>query len=161
MISLKSIKYSKLASHETHCYQASLCWRGVKIGTVSNDGQGGCDLLHIHDLKRLFEAREYIGTLPERVSTINGEEFRFCADLESVCAGLVNDHLAEKELKRLLKNRVVLVRHDGVYQSRVIKNPAILGATIKMHSEGEPSTTVILNTIDFETALMLYKGAQS
>ena len=42
-ISLKNIKYAAFASHETHCFEATVCLDGDRACKVENDGQGGSD----------------------------------------------------------------------------------------------------------------------
>ena len=42
-ISLKNIKYAAFASHETHCFEATVCLDGDRACKVENDGKGGSD----------------------------------------------------------------------------------------------------------------------
>jgi len=42
-IEIKNIKFIASMTRETHCFSASLYQDGVKIGTVKNDGHGGCN----------------------------------------------------------------------------------------------------------------------
>lgn len=40
-ITLKNIKHSEFASHETHCFEATVYIDGKRAFGVENDGQGG------------------------------------------------------------------------------------------------------------------------
>jgi hypothetical protein len=42
-ISLKNIKHAAFASHETHCFEATVCLDGDRVCKVENDGKGGSD----------------------------------------------------------------------------------------------------------------------
>ena len=42
-ISLKNIKRAAFASHETHCFEATVCLDGDRACKVENDGKGGSD----------------------------------------------------------------------------------------------------------------------
>ena len=42
-ISLKNIKHAAFASHETHCFEATVCLDGDRACKVENDGKGGSD----------------------------------------------------------------------------------------------------------------------
>ena len=46
---LAALKVSDFASEETLCFQATILLDGKKVGTVSNDGHGGCDRLFFSD----------------------------------------------------------------------------------------------------------------
>ena len=42
-IELKNFKHSEFASHETHCYEATIWIDGKRSFLAQNDGQGGSD----------------------------------------------------------------------------------------------------------------------
>ena len=42
-ITLRNIKHAAFASHETHCFEATVCLDGDRACKVENDGQGGSD----------------------------------------------------------------------------------------------------------------------
>ena len=46
---LAALKVSDFASEETLCFQANITLDGKKVGTASNDGRGGCDLIRFSD----------------------------------------------------------------------------------------------------------------
>ena len=43
VLELKAIKHAEFASHETHCYEATVYFNKKTIGWVNNDGFGGSD----------------------------------------------------------------------------------------------------------------------
>lgn len=64
-IQLKNVKYAAFASEETHCYEASVYFDNKKVGTVSNDGHGGCDYQYPSDKDGWAEMEKYIDSLNE------------------------------------------------------------------------------------------------
>ena len=46
VITLDKIRHFAPMSEETHCFTATLLVNGKRVGTVSNEGHGGCDLVH-------------------------------------------------------------------------------------------------------------------
>ena len=63
-ITLKNIKHSEFASHETHCFEASIYIDGKRRATVSNCGQGGCNDEHWDDRTVMDAVYDYVKTLP-------------------------------------------------------------------------------------------------
>ena len=61
-IELRNIKYADWASEETNCYRALVYIDGVKVGETSNDGHGGADMVHPHEVAERIDA--YAATLP-------------------------------------------------------------------------------------------------
>lgn len=110
-IELKNIKHSAFASQETHCYEASLYIDGKKIGTVSNDGHGGCDNFW-GDNKKFAEAEAW---LKEHGETREFHGTTLHEDLEMRCCDLVNQWLKDREIKKMLK-RITYIKGDAVYQ---------------------------------------------
>lgn len=64
-IQLKNVKYAAFASEETHCYDASVYFDGKKVGTVKNDGHGGCDYQYPSDQEGWDAMIDYIDSLNE------------------------------------------------------------------------------------------------
>lgn len=60
-VTLKSLKVHDDMSEETTCFSASLYFDGKRVGTVRNDGRGGC---HMYDVphKKLRELEEWART---------------------------------------------------------------------------------------------------
>ena len=156
MITLKGIKHSRFASQETHCYQASIFFDGKRAGTVANSGHGGCDDHQISDKNVWNSMIDYVNSLPEEDTSIEG--FRMKPDLETICGRLVNEFLARKDLKRLLKCRVVVRKPGGqLIQTQTNISPVVLKKWGEQFM-AEDAGNVVLNTLDFETALKLFMG---
>lgn len=130
-IELKNIKHSEFASFETHCYQATLYIDGKRTATVANDGHGGCDLCEPISIKggsildrdpeaiaRLRAADEYLKKHGNHSTYGDGEILH--ENMEMRCCTLVNEWLAMKEVKKILKRVSYLKMNDdgklGLYQ---------------------------------------------
>lgn len=151
-IELKSIEYSAFASHETNCYAANLYVDGRKIGTVGNDGQGGCD--HFHGDRAAFAAADAWcrANLP-KWQGIGGEPLD--ADLELHCGALLENWLAAREMKRTLRGCVLFTdAGDGkLYQ---VRHRGEIERTLAAVATRHPGAT-ILNGLPFAAALTLYR----
>jgi len=109
-ITLKNVKHAEFASEETHCYSASLYFDGKRIGTVSNQGHGGCDDERREDKPRWLEMLDYVKTLPKNNWALQGTPLEIEQCLEGVCCDLVNHFLARRDFKReASKNAVVIM----------------------------------------------------
>jgi len=113
-ITLKGIKHAAFASEETHCFQATVYFDNKKVGTVSNEGRGGCDYEYPTDNNGWDKMESYIDTLPPimtdyRLPNADGEPFTYKESLEGICCDLLNDWLIEKDVKRTLKNSLAFV----------------------------------------------------
>jgi len=116
-IQLKNIKHSEFASHETHCFQATIYIDGKKVGTVENDGQGGCDNVHPHAVAELIN--EWAKTLPPKVCNfIDPKTNESCVmpqDCEIICNDLLNQYLTQRSLKRLCAKKVLFRKPNETY----------------------------------------------
>ena len=99
-IELKNIKYSDFASQETYCYEASLYVDGKKVGTVSNDGHGGCDYFY-GDRKVERQVNEWLAENGNPLQMTDSEMLP--EDLEMRCHDLVAKWLTEREVKKILR----------------------------------------------------------
>ena len=45
-ISIRGLKHSEFASHETHCFQSSICSKKRRVCIAENDGRGGATDFH-------------------------------------------------------------------------------------------------------------------
>ena len=154
-IELKAIQYAAFSSEETSCYSANLYIDGRKIGTVDNDGRGGCDRFH-GDYTAFAAADAWCkANLPRW----HHEETSFETDLEMRCAQLLEDWLAARDLKTALRTKVVLRDPaDGCLYE--LKHRKRVEATIAGVLRQHPGA-VILNTLPFAEALTLYRAATS
>lgn len=153
-IELKNVKYSDFASHETHCFEASVYIDGKRAGIVSNDGQGGSNN---YDSRALVEAlKEHAKTLPK----VRYEGHEFEQDADTLIGNLLMDHLYAKDLKRALSTRVLFVNKDGILKetkafkkedlANLLRSPTL---TTRLESDK------ILNVMPFDVALSTYRSA--
>jgi hypothetical protein len=121
-IELKNIKHTAWMSEETHCYQATLYVDGVKWGTVSNQGQGGCDDFH-SETKSDADFAELNSRIKETYEPYEYEGTTLKQNLETVCGDLVNQWLRDKDFNRAMKAKVLFTKPDvrGVWQLAVKK----------------------------------------
>ena len=157
---LKNVKHAEFASKETPCYQATLYIDGKRTAQVSNDGQGGCDMVHpvepiTENRQRLQAAEEHLAGLPPIVADFkndDGSPFSYAQSLETECGRLLDEWLLKRDIKKALK-RIVYV-HTGttkpVYQLVAKHKPT--PANLARVAESRPEWTV-LNTLPFNDLL--------
>tara|TARA_R100001530_G_scaffold3596_2_gene5257 strand:+ start:113 stop:658 length:546 start_codon:yes stop_codon:yes gene_type:complete len=118
---LKSIKHSEFASHETHCYQATLYLNGKKFCHVNNDGFGGCDYQGViapftqDDVERCNEwiANNHTWTLFTEGAVKLGDKpyievppytkDALKPNIETVCNELLTEWLIQRDIKKSLR----------------------------------------------------------
>jgi hypothetical protein len=128
IITLANIKYAAFASEETSCYSATVLKDGKPIGTASNDGHGGCD--YFYPIGVAFNAFDHQTLNAEiRASYPDVTFYEFTSPLETICGRLLAAHLAEKDLKKQLKTKILAVRPDGRVVAWSIKQRGKLPAT--------------------------------
>jgi len=137
-IQLKNVKHADFASQETHCYSASVWVDGKRIGTVENDGRGGSDL---------FEGDQAAYKLADDYCKTKGEWH----NLEGECCDLVNRWLMARDLKRMLKKRILFAKEGRIFEIGT-KPTALALAQFKARRAG----VVPLNEMEFEAALDLF-----
>lgn len=156
-LELKNVKHAEFASQETNCYEASLYADGKRIAVVSNEGHGGPDMVDAINIDALAKAEAWIVTLPEIVSEFiedDGTPWTYAPTLETVCGDLLATHLVSKDLKRLLKSRVLFLIGGEL---RELKKKATAPLLEKI-AQDKPEWSV-LNTMPFDQALAIYKEA--
>lgn len=99
---LTAVKICDFASQETLCFQANITLDGKKVGSVSNDGHGGCDLFSFTDkaARALFD--EEAAKLPEDTDWNGNPRKRDAEDF-------VQWLLAEAEMRKLAKKYLVFL----------------------------------------------------
>lgn len=155
-IELRNVKHAKFASEETECFEATVVLDGVVAGKVSNDGHGGSDMFHPYALQERLDA--YGKTLPEKTITSmtndDGTPYTYAQDAESLVGDVLADWLTRRDLKRLMRTRVLFVRTDGkLYEAKVAK-PAHARAIA--HYKAKPDVAKVLNALPEDEALALY-----
>lgn len=122
-IELKNIKHTAWASQETHCYQATLYVDGVKWGTVSNQGHGGCDLFDGAEGYDWDDLAELNQRIKETYEPYEYEGYTLKKNLEMVCGDLVNQWLRDRDFNKAMKAKVLFTKPNvqGVWQLAVKK----------------------------------------
>lgn len=153
-IELKNVKHAKFASQETECFEATVYIDGVKRGTVSNDGWGGCNAYHPNSLGQELEA--YAKTLPK---------YEYAGHMLSHSAdGLIDEAFVEvqvqKEVKKLVTKTVCFFDPDtneirGTKQLPADRVQACLDGKVKL--PWVKDNWVCLNRLPFNEACDLYR----
>jgi hypothetical protein len=77
--------------------------------------------------------------------------------MESAIAALLDRHLREKDLKKLLRDRLVFVRDGKLYTSNKARNKATLQLWLESPKTDETlGAEVVLNRLSFDEAFDLY-----
>jgi len=160
-ITLKGIKHAAFASEETHCFQATVYFDNKKVGTVSNEGRGGCDYEYPTDKKGWTEMVGYIKTLPPVVSDNpdladeDGTPFSMRQSLENICCDIVNDWLVVKSFKRDFSTKLMFTKTPEdreVYQyslkQRGYAKPVLVDHFTKLLAEKHPQAVILNNLND-------------
>ncbi len=165
VVTVRGLKVSKFASQETLCFEATVLIDGVVAGVASNQGTGGANFYRPHTLQTRLT--EIASTWPDVVveDFVVGpgktERFTYRPDADSVVDKAVQDLLAEKDLKRLLKSNVLLLDVDGdivaMKPSRPPAggiSPSFIPAAIRTHRK---EVVAALNALPFEEALRAFR----
>ena len=143
VIELKNIKHTAWMSEETHCYQATLYVDGVKWGTVSNQGHGGCDDFY-GETRSDGDLRWLNKQIAETYEPYTYEGNTLKKDLDMVCADLVNQWLRDKDFNRAMKSKVLFTKPDtqGVWQLG-FKKPKTLWMMLDVMKAQNPQYTYL------------------
>jgi len=161
-IELKNIKHAEFASEETHCFQASVYIDGKRVGTVENDGRGGCNFYHPPKIEEAINA--YAKTLPATKWKLNDQEIDLHQDADTLIGDLLTEHLHAKDLKRALSNRVLFVGKDGALrETKTMPKDRLAGLLTHPDLPAKLGSDIILNFMPFTLALQTYRtaGAQA
>ena len=155
-LELKNIKHTSWASEETHCYQASLYVDGKPVAIVSNDGHGGADRDYAHPKFKgeyratMAEVHDYFKSLPNTPSEWFADGLP--QKLEYWCADQVNDWLAARELRRMMRTQI-LFQKEGEEEAGVFGTKYYPPKTDGNFWRGRR----ILNDMPFDEALAIWK----
>jgi len=171
-IELKNFKHAEFASHETHCYEATVWVDGKRAFYASNDGRGGADFYEpLHSKRKdpkqarsefnavMKKIEAHCATLPKWSSKFAVED-NMDVDIEILIGDIINKMLTAKELKKSLKNKVLFVTEDGIYQTGYGQKKPADQNLIDMVREENPDA-IILNSLAFGEALEIYSGGQA
>jgi len=138
-ITLKNIKRSKFACHETVCFEASLYIDGKKAAIVSNDGNGGSNYYYFEDKKLAKAFDVYCKNLPPVTFKSNGKEYTLENDSDLVVSELLEKAELLKNQKKICKNNTVFkLKKDVEGAYRIIKVPfsaKIKESILNMHKD--------------------------
>jgi len=165
-LTVKNVKHSEFASHETYCFECSVYFDGIKVATAENDGRGGETFVHFDE--RATGAPAVIGAWekeqPKIVSDykINEDDEEFLSypfSLESAIDSLVGDFLAERYLKRKLKTKLFIADDEcskGEFYTWTLKKfgqLSIKDIANAVLSRNKFKNPVVLNLLPFDEAL--------
>jgi len=112
MLTIKNVKHSVFASHETNCFEATIYWNGKKAGYAENSGQGGCTGINWLDRGVEKEAQDWAKTQPDIVTDYclhdSDEIFTYKFELEGAVDQLLETYLFEKEMKSKLRAKILI-----------------------------------------------------
>jgi len=160
-ITLKNIKHSEFASHETHCFEASIYIDGKRRATVSNCGQGGCNDEHWDDRTVMDAVYDYVKTLPP--VDVEWGDGTMPQSFDTIIGELVNDWLVTKDIKRELRKGLVVFDSDCergsflVFNHQMFKtNPQGMFDSLKRLKRIEDDA-ICFNVLPIEVAVREWK----
>lgn len=113
-VSIKNLKFSEFASHETHCFEASVYIDGVRKGVASNDGHGGSNSYHPHTL--YDELNAIAKTLPPCDMTEFGIKEPLEQSPDILIGDLVDAEIMRKKVARMVATKTWFRKPGEKYQ---------------------------------------------
>lgn len=122
-VSLKNIKWSSWASHETHCVDATVCIDGKRICKYENDGRGGSNTYYPYSGQSEESFRQMLSDLRQvsaddikendpkcygQLSKYDNGQSDMLIDI--VVTDALNRHLMIKEMKASMKRKIHLLK---------------------------------------------------
>jgi hypothetical protein len=154
-ITLKKLHYAAFASQESPCFQADVYIDGRREGQVSNEGHGGAHRIHPNALEDRLNA--HAAALPRRLSDPScPDSVSYQPTGEDLLTDALDRALAERDLKRLLRTRLVFLREAKVYQTARMAPDALASAVADLATRGKLRAEALLNALPFNAALDLY-----
>ena len=181
-ISIRGLKHSEFASHETHCFQASIWLKKTRVCIAENDGRGGAtDFNRTQTIKKetwsefmpllvreanrimplLWEDEEWFTPKDEDPSDVVHGNSAWSSNLECVVAHLINEELSKKEMLRRMKNKLLTydTKDKRVYARKIKLDPKqhpLRAEKVKQSLNESSPNEIILNLIPEEEALQMY-----
>jgi hypothetical protein len=147
-IELKGFKFYESMSDDTNCYEAIVYVDGKKAFYANNHGTGGPDFYTPIDHALYNKAMAYVKSLPPH-SDKYGE---MAMDMELFIGDLIDEKLAEKEVKKLLK-KTVMVDGGNLYTLKAVYSEALKVQIMKKYP-----TAIVLNSLSFEDAVKVFRN---
>jgi len=162
-VELKNLKHSEFASHETNCFEATVWLNGKRAFYARNDGGGGADFYAPLDNQDRGEFNGLLNdlinhclTLPKWGSEFGGEDDMDVTP-EILIGNIIDEMLDTKKLKKSLKKKVLFINENGIYQTGYRGSRKVDQNLIDMVKDENPEA-IILNCLEFNEALSLYRG---
>ncbi len=164
-VSLRGYKSYENRNEGSFGFSADVAINGMKLGWVSDDGNGGSMVFSSRDLEQQLEA--IAATLPDSVATEqeaamgmreeDGSPMTMKMDAELLISQIADRIEALNALKKLLKNRVLLVRGaNKPLQTKTLTAPQLqkdLSDDAKAIRSKWPDARTILNLLPVPEAL--------
>ena len=122
-VSLKNIKWSSWASHETHCVDATVCIDGKRVCKYENDGRGGSNTYYPYSGQSEESFRQMLSDLRQVSADDIKENDPKCYGqlgkydngqsdmlIDIVVTDALNRHLMIKEMKASMKRKIHLLK---------------------------------------------------
>ena len=166
VIEMKAIKHSEFASEETHCYQAKIYLNGKAWIEVDNEGRGGADRQSPIDIKQAGRW-DKIKDINERLKVEHAPEIykyegergiethTMQIDLENWCGVQLEKFLTSRDLKRLMRTKLIFVKTDGTVHSSVTPDTAELQRANESFLKTYPKG-ILFNALPFEDAVKAF-----
>ena len=164
-LTVKSVKHSQFASHETLCFECSVYFDGKKVGIAENDGRGGETYISFNNRDVQKTVYDWAKTQPKIISEYtnsHGEIFSYDFTPENGVDDLVSEFLDLRDLKRNLKTKL-LIRHDeskkGQFSSlKLLPTDTVKSLSEAVIAENKFKNPVVLNLLPIEEALKVWRG---
>lgn len=161
-IKLKGLKIYTGMSQETVCFNATVLFDGLSIGTADNDGHGGeTRVLFEPGKKELFrQAESYAkGLLPICLGEHNGKPFLIDSNLIEVIDQLVSDEERNRKTKSSFKKvyrKKICDLREGRLWTVGYKSQAQYASYIAQIKKEHGPDIVILDDLEHDEAFELY-----
>ncbi len=155
VVTLAKVEYNERFSQETNCFSADVLVDGVPIGRVGNSGTGGGDDYFP------FSVCDRLDEIAKMMPLLYPEE-KWENNAELLVGVIFADWLANRDLKRALKKKVVFTTAEGkIFTATGFKGDELA----QLLAKGEavlkaefPKAVKILNLLPYEEALAAYKA---
>ncbi len=159
-IEIKNVQYSAFASHDSHCFEATVYVDGKRAFTASDQGMGGCIDFYAFNDGSPKETRELVDSINKELSTTFCKEFPdlpMC--LEIVIGELVNDFLVMKDLKKSLKKLCYLNEENKICELAAKHKPTEKNQTDIKNCSWWNDSNILLNELPIDEALKAFRSA--
>lgn len=154
-ITLRNVSYNAKLSEETSAFTATLLIDGEVCGIVSNDGHGGAN--RYSDRASAARLDAYGKTLPPMLAY----DMSLTWDADMLVGDALEGWSAERDLRRLLRRKLVYTMPDGKLYGRVMATEALVRLTESAKHSADLMAShgckVVLNALPFAEALTLFR----